>query len=130
MPKTGKVRVLNVTTVVEPGIVVNPRQLQRNAEGGAVMGVSEALHEQVVFNKSKITSTDWVTFPILRMRRRCRTSTSIVMNNPSVGAYGGAGEGPNGFVRRRSPTPSSTPRGSSRAGSRWSRSTSSRPARR
>ena len=57
VPKTGRVRVTNVTTVVEPGIVVNPRQLQRNAEGGTVMGVSEALHEQVVFNKSKITST-------------------------------------------------------------------------
>ena len=42
--------------------------MQRNAEGGTVMGVSEALTEQVVFNKSKITSVDWVTFPILRMR--------------------------------------------------------------
>ena len=98
VPKTGRVRVTNVTTVVEPGIVVNPRQLQRNAEGGTVMGVSEALTEQVVFNKSKITSTDWVTFPILRMRDMPDINV-IVLNNPSVGAYGGAGEGPNGFVQ-------------------------------
>jgi len=98
VPKTGRVRVTNVTTVVEPGIVVNPRQLKRNAEGGTVMGVSEALTEQVVFNKSKITSADWVTFPILRMRDMPDINV-IVMNNPSVGAYGGAGEGPNGFVQ-------------------------------
>jgi len=98
VPKTGRVRVTSVTTVVEPGIVVNPRQLKRNAEGGTVMGVSEALTEQVVFNKSKITSADWVTFPILRMRDMPDINV-IVMNNPSVGAYGGAGEGPNGFVQ-------------------------------
>ncbi len=98
VPKTGRVRVTSVTTVVEPGIVVNPRQLQRNAEGGAVMGVSEALSEQVVFNKSKITSADWVTFPILRMKDLPDIKV-VVMNNPSVGGYGGAGEGPNGFVQ-------------------------------
>ncbi len=98
VPKTGKVRVLNVWTVVEPGIVVNPRQLQRNAEGGTVMGVSETLHEQVVFNKSKITSTDWVTFPILRFMELPDIKV-VVMNNPSVGSYGGAGEGPNGFIQ-------------------------------
>jgi CO/xanthine dehydrogenase Mo-binding subunit len=98
VPDTGRVRVTHVTTVVEPGIVVNPLRLKRNAEGGTVMGVSEALTEQVVFNKSKITSADWVTFPILRMRDLPDINV-IVVNNPAVGGYGGAGEGPNGFVQ-------------------------------
>jgi CO/xanthine dehydrogenase Mo-binding subunit len=97
VPSTGKIRVLEVTTAVEPGIVVNPLQLKRNAEGGTIQGVSEALHEQVRFNKSTITSRDWVTFPILRMIDMPKVNV-IVMNNPSVGSYGGAGEGPNGFV--------------------------------
>jgi nicotinate dehydrogenase subunit B len=97
VPKTGKVRVLNVTTAVDPGIVINPLQLQRNAEGGTVQGVSETLHEEVVFNKGTITSRDWVSFPILRMADMPKIKV-LVMNNPSVGAYGGAGEGPNGFV--------------------------------
>jgi len=97
VPKTGKVRVLNVTTAVEPGIVVNPLQMKRNAEGGTIMGVSETLHEEVRFNKGAITSRDWVTFPILRMLDMPKINV-IVVNNPSVGAYGGAGEGPNGFV--------------------------------
>jgi len=97
VPKTGKVRVLNVTTAVEPGIVVNPLQLKRNAEGGTIMGVSETLHEEVTFNKGAITNRDWVSFPILRMIDMPKVNV-IVMNNPSVGAIGGAGEGPNGFV--------------------------------
>jgi len=97
VPKTGRVRVLNVWTAVDPGIVINPLRLQRNAEGGTVMGVSEALTEQVVFTKSKITSTDWVTFPILRFKDTPDIEVKVI-NNPSVGVYAGAGEGPNGFT--------------------------------
>jgi len=97
VPKTGKVRVLNLVTAVDPGTVVNPVQLKRMVEGGAVMGVSESLHEGVTFNKSTITSRDWVSFPILRIAELPDIEVEIV-NNPSVGSIGGAGEGPNGFV--------------------------------
>jgi CO/xanthine dehydrogenase Mo-binding subunit len=96
-PKTGKVRVLSLVTALDPGTVVNPVQLKRMVEGGAVMGVSESLHEGATFNKSAITSRDWVSYPILRMIELPDIEVEIV-NNPSVGAIGGAGEGPNGFV--------------------------------
>jgi len=97
VPKTGKVQVLNLVTAVDPGTVVNPRQLKRMVEGGAVMGVSEALREQLVFNRSGIVSRDWVTFPILRIMDVPDIET-VIIENPSVGDIGGAGEGPNGFV--------------------------------
>ncbi len=97
VPKTGKVSVTHLTTVVDPGVVVNPLQLQRMAEGGATMGVSEALHEQVTFNTGAITNHDWVTFPILRMMELPEITVKII-SNPSVGAMGSGGEGPNGFV--------------------------------
>jgi CO/xanthine dehydrogenase Mo-binding subunit len=97
VPKTGKIKVTNITTAVDPGIVINPRQLQRMAEGGATMGTSEALHEQVSFNSGAITDHDWVTFPILRMTELPEIKV-VILDNPSVGAYGGGGEGPNGFV--------------------------------
>ena len=96
-PKTGKVQVLDLTTAVDPGVVVNPLQLKRMAEGGAVMGVSESLHEQVTFNKGAITNRDWVSFPILRFNELPKINV-IVINNPAVGVLGGGGEGPNGFV--------------------------------
>jgi nicotinate dehydrogenase subunit B len=97
VPKTGKITVTNITTVVDPGIVVNPLQLKRMAEGGATMGTSETLHEQVHFNTGGITDHDWVTFPILRMIELPKIKV-VIINNPSVGAMGGGGEGPNGFV--------------------------------
>ena len=97
VPKTGKIAVSHIWTVVDPGIVVNPFQLQRMSEGGAVFGLSEALHEEVHFDTGGITDHDWVTFPILRMIELPEIHVKIV-SNPGVGVMGGGGEGPNGFI--------------------------------
>ena len=45
-PATGVVHMEKYTVVLDPGIVVNPEQLKRQVEGGAVMGISIALHEK------------------------------------------------------------------------------------
>jgi len=102
-PKTGKVRVTDVTTVGDVGILVNPLQQKRMMEGGVVMGVSEALHEEVRFNKGTITSRDWVTFPILRIVDMPKINTVIIANQNATGgsmgtAFGMGGEGPNGYL--------------------------------
>jgi CO/xanthine dehydrogenase Mo-binding subunit len=90
------------TTVGDLGVLINPRQQQRMMEGGAIMGTSEALSEQVTFNTGMVTSRDWVTFPILRFKD-APTVKAITINNPAVVASGGlfgmGGEGPNGFVQ-------------------------------
>ena len=93
-PKTGKIIVDKYTVVLDPGIVINPLQMRRITEGGTVMGMSEALFEQVAFNKSMITSQDWVTYPILRFLHLPKINV-VLLNNPSVGTYNGAGEGSN-----------------------------------
>lgn len=66
-PETGEVRVERMTLVVDPGIVVNPLQLRRQAQAGCLMGVSAALHEEVGFDEGAITSVDWQSYPILTM---------------------------------------------------------------
>ncbi len=66
-PDTGEVRVERLTLVVDPGIVVNPLQLRRQVQAGALMGVSQALHEEVAFDEGAVTSTDWFGYPILTM---------------------------------------------------------------
>jgi nicotinate dehydrogenase subunit B len=102
-PKTGKVRVTDVTTVGDVGILVNPLQQKRMMEGGVIMGVSEALHEQVTFDKGAITSRDWVTYPILRIMDMPKIN-AITINNPTAsgtsmaGVFGMGGEGPNGYI--------------------------------
>ena len=96
-PSTGKIVVEKYTIAVDPGIVVNPAQLKRQVEGGAVMGVSHALFEEVMFDESAITSEDWNSYPIPTMSDIPDIKV-VLLNNPKVGAYGGGSEAANALA--------------------------------
>ena len=49
------------------------------------MGISETSNEQVAFNTKMITSTDWVSYPIMRFMNLPR-STSSLINRPTPSA--------------------------------------------
>jgi CO/xanthine dehydrogenase Mo-binding subunit len=96
-PGSGKVTVDKCTIAVEPGIVVNPLQLKRQVEGGAAMGVSHALHEEMTFDESGVTSRDWRSYPILTMAELPEIKV-VIINRPEVGAYGGGSEAANALA--------------------------------
>ena len=96
-PRTGKIVVEKYTIAVDPGIVVNPMQLKRNVEGGAVMGISHALFEEVTFDESGITTEDWNSYPIPTMSDIPEIKV-VLLNNPKVGAYGGGSEAANALA--------------------------------
>lgn len=85
------------TAAVDPGIVVNPAQLKRQIEGGAVMGISHALFEEVTFDDSGITVDDWTSYPILTMSDIPEIKI-VLLNNPNVGKYGGGSEAANALA--------------------------------
>ena len=68
VPATGVVRLTQLTVGIDVGKVMNPRHLTSMLQGGAVMGVGEALFEEVTFDASKVTSTDWTRYRIPRMQ--------------------------------------------------------------
>jgi CO/xanthine dehydrogenase Mo-binding subunit len=92
VPKTGKITVNRFTIVFEGGIIVNPRRVQRNAENGATQGMSEVLREVVTFDKSKITSSDWVTYPIMRMMDLPKIK-AVIISRPDLAVYAQGSEG-------------------------------------
>jgi CO/xanthine dehydrogenase Mo-binding subunit len=94
---TGTVKVQKYTIAVDPGIVINPLQLTRQIEGGAVMGVSHALHEELAFDESAVTSRDWRTYPISTMADLPEIKV-VIINQPEVGAYGGGSEAANALA--------------------------------
>ena len=65
-PATGRIIVRRVVCAHDCGLVVNPNALRNQVEGGIVQTLSRALHEEVQFDESRVTSVDWVTYPILR----------------------------------------------------------------
>ena len=96
-PSTGKIVVEKYTIAVDPGIVVNPAQLKRQVEGGAVMGVSHALFEEMIFDESRIITEDWNSYPIPTMSDIPEIKV-VLLHNPKVGAYGGGSEAANALA--------------------------------
>jgi CO/xanthine dehydrogenase Mo-binding subunit len=96
-PTTGAILVEKYTIAVDPGIVVNPMQLKRQVEGGAVMGIGHALFEEVTFDESGITTDDWISYPIPTMSDIPDIKV-VLFNNPKVGAYGGGSEAANALA--------------------------------
>ena len=93
-PRTGKVTVEKLAVAVDPGVVINPLQLKRQVEAGALMGVSHALYEEVTFDRSTIKNIDWRTYPIATMADVPEIHVQVI-NNPEGGGYLGASEAAN-----------------------------------
>jgi CO/xanthine dehydrogenase Mo-binding subunit len=62
---TGAVRVLKATCAADAGQIVNPDGLKNQMEGGIVQSTSWTLKEQVTFDRERIVSRDWQSYPIL-----------------------------------------------------------------
>ena len=97
VPSTGKVTVEKYTIAVDPGIVINPLQLKRQIEGGALMGLSHALYEEMAFDESGVTSRDWRTYPVLTMADIPEIKV-VILPHPEVGMYGGGSEAANALA--------------------------------
>jgi CO/xanthine dehydrogenase Mo-binding subunit len=62
---TGKVRVEKIFCSHDCGQVINPDGVVNQVEGGIVQTISRTLIEEVRFDASRVTSTDWATYPII-----------------------------------------------------------------
>ncbi|HZO98565.1 MAG TPA: molybdopterin cofactor-binding domain-containing protein [Gaiellaceae bacterium] len=91
--KTGKVFVPRVTVAADHGLVVNPNALTSQIEGAVTFGLSNGLYEQVRFDRQKVTSRDWVTYPIMRYKDSPPVIDTVLINRPDQPSTGG-GEPP------------------------------------
>jgi CO/xanthine dehydrogenase Mo-binding subunit len=96
-PATGAVAVQKYTIAVDPGIVVNPLQMKRQVQGGAIMGMSHALHEEVTFDESGVTSRDWRSYPIMTMAEVPEIEV-VLLHRPEVGGYAQGSETANALA--------------------------------
>jgi nicotinate dehydrogenase subunit B len=96
-PETGAVKIERVTLVADPGIVVNPLQLKRQVQAGCLMGVSQALHEEVTFDEGAVTATDWSSYPILTMAEMPELRV-IIAGDAEAGIYGQGSESANALA--------------------------------
>jgi nicotinate dehydrogenase subunit B len=93
---SGEVKVRKFIIGGEPGKIINPRQLDRCMKSGVVMGLSEALKEEVTFDKSKVTSTNWSSYKILTMEEM--PEIQVVQISRDDKGFGGGSEASNAIV--------------------------------
>jgi nicotinate dehydrogenase subunit B len=94
---SGAVRVTKVSVGHDCGQIVNPDGLANQIEGGVIQTVSRTLIEAVTWDRSKVTSVDWATYPILRFNDVPQVAVEMI-DQPGQPSWG-AGE----------PTPTAVP---------------------
>ena len=87
---TGKIAVRRVVCAHDCGLVVNPDGLRNQVEGNILQTLSRTLHEEVTFDQSRVTSVDWVRYPILTFPEAPAVQVELI-DRPEQPAYG-AGE--------------------------------------
>src|SRR5207249_7805549 len=63
---SGRITVRRVVCAHDCGLIVNPDGLKNQVEGCIVQTLSRALHEEVKFDRSRVTTVDWASYPVLR----------------------------------------------------------------
>jgi nicotinate dehydrogenase subunit B len=85
-----EIRVRRLVIAVDAGRVVNPDGVANQIEGGAVQAASWTLKEAVRFDRTRVTSDAWETYPILRFSAVPAVEVEI-LDRPEE-ASSGAGE--------------------------------------
>jgi CO/xanthine dehydrogenase Mo-binding subunit len=63
---TGRVQVERVACAHDCGQIINPDGVRAQVEGNIIQTLSRVLMEEVKFDRSRVTSVDWSSYPIIR----------------------------------------------------------------
>jgi nicotinate dehydrogenase subunit B len=89
--RSGSIWARKFTVAHDCGLIINPDGLRRCIEGNVVQGTSRALAEEVAFDRAKVTSTDWLSYPILDITEAPEAFDIVLINCPELPSAG-AGE--------------------------------------
>jgi CO/xanthine dehydrogenase Mo-binding subunit len=88
------IRVNRLTISVDVGEAINPDGVINQIEGGAIQATSWVLKEQVRFDRERITSNSWSSYPILRFSEVPEVQVELI-SRPELDPVG-AGEAAHG----------------------------------
>ena len=94
---TGEVKVTRICLAHDCGEMVNPDGVANQVEGGVLQTVSRTLMETVKWDREKVLSVDWATYPIMRFHDVPKVEV-VLIDRPTEQPWG-AGE----------PTPTAIP---------------------
>ncbi|CAN5812188.1 molybdopterin-dependent oxidoreductase [soil metagenome] len=92
----GKIKVLKVTCVIDPGIVINPDQVKAQCEGAIIMGMSAAMFERMYVEDGQLKPIIYGPYKMASMNDAPREIDVIILQNDDK--PGGVGEPPLGPI--------------------------------
>jgi CO/xanthine dehydrogenase Mo-binding subunit len=87
---SGQITPVRAVIAADAGQVIDPSGLANQLEGGLIQATSWTLKEQVRFDRVRVTSTDWESYPILRFPE-VPTVETVLLDRPGE-PYLGSGE--------------------------------------
>ncbi|MEO0344940.1 MAG: molybdopterin cofactor-binding domain-containing protein [Pseudomonadota bacterium] len=87
--ENGKLRMHKITAATDPGVAVNPQQIEAQVAGSFVYGLSAMLYGKCTVADGAIVESNFNNYPSMRLAEMPEVET-IVM--PSGGFWGGVGE--------------------------------------
>jgi isoquinoline 1-oxidoreductase beta subunit len=85
----GELKIHRIVAAIDPGVAVNPAQIERQVAGSFVFGLSALLYGECTVKDGAVEQTNFDTYNSLRIREMPKVEV-IVM--PSGGFWGGVGE--------------------------------------
>ncbi|MGH7913012.1 MAG: molybdopterin cofactor-binding domain-containing protein [Candidatus Dormibacteraceae bacterium] len=87
-PSTGAIQVTNVYVAQDSGQVINPSNVRHQIESCVIQTMSRCLREELTFDTSNVTSTNWATYPILTMAETPLNIVPILIDHPEISPTG------------------------------------------
>ena len=89
--KTGAVKVTRLVCSHDCGLIVNPEALKSTIAANLVQSLGRTTKEEVMFDRSNVTSVDWNTYKVARASDVPAVVDIVLINRPDL-PPGGAGE--------------------------------------
>lgn len=89
--RSGKVRPVRYVVAHDCGLVINPSGLRSCIEGNVIHATSRGLWEEVLFDRGRVTSVDWESYPILDIAETPEAVDIVLIDRPEI-PPSGAGE--------------------------------------
>jgi len=89
--KSGKIRVHNLWSVVDPGIAIHPDNIAAQIEGAATFGLSHALQERITIKNGVVQQSNFHDYPILRLADAPEIQVKVIATDNPPGGIGEVG---------------------------------------
>jgi CO/xanthine dehydrogenase Mo-binding subunit len=89
--RSGRVWAKKFTVAHDCGQIINPATLKNTIEGNVVQAVSRTLLEEVRFDRNRVMSVDWLSYPILELADAPEAIEIVLIDRPNMDPQG-AGE--------------------------------------